>query len=68
MLDFQEAKHITMAMRASSIVVNMSVDNLIRALLNLSDKNLNELNSISSFTRLTKMDGGICTLWIFLKS
>jgi hypothetical protein len=56
MLDFQEAKHITMAMRASSIVVIMSVDNLIRALLNLSDKNLNEINSISSFTRLTKMD------------
>ena len=56
MLDFQEAKHITMAMRASSIVVIMSVDNLIRALLNLSDKNLNELNSIPSFTRLTKMD------------
>lgn len=56
MLDFQEAKHIPMAMRASSIVVIMSVDNLIRALLNLSDKNLNELNSISSFTRLTKMD------------
>jgi hypothetical protein len=56
MLDFQEAKHITMAMRASSIVVIMSVDNLIRALLNLSDKNLNEINSISSFTRLIKMD------------
>ena len=56
MLDFQEAKHITMAMRASSIVVIVSVDNLIRALLNLSDKNLNEINSISSFTRLIKMD------------